>query len=297
MQAHFSFFGYEVVTMPNDKGQRSTGRYANYNDVASRIAAIHEHHPDRVSIQTTKPVFSQHEILGSIVECQAVVTIYPDDIELPDQLDYYGHAQETLGTQAGTAARNYESLYEICETSAIGRALASAGYLGKNDEGKMVISTEESKTSAILREELKKVRQELEEANKAVTQEAKLLREELEKKKLVAIRTIADLEAQQEAETASITVPEGDQALTQALWKSWLEATGIPANTFSAINGGEQKIESIAKLGQIFQTYQQKAAMTPQILKSQLVTVFGVENPRLLTDDQADQLIADMEKA
>ena len=84
--------------MPNDKGQRSTGRYANYNDVASRIAAIHEHYPDRVSIQTAKPVFSQHEILSSIVECQAVVIIYPDDIELPDQLDYYGHAQETLGT-------------------------------------------------------------------------------------------------------------------------------------------------------------------------------------------------------
>ena len=85
----------------------------DYKTVAERVTEFHKEHKDNKSIITEIIQFKD-----GIVVVKAVVKIAEDV--------FCGHAYEELGS----SPINTTSALENCETSAIGRALASAGYLG-----------------------------------------------------------------------------------------------------------------------------------------------------------------------
>ena len=85
----------------------------DYKTVAERVAEFHNEHKDNKSILTEIIQFKD-----GIVVVKAVVKI--------GESIFCGHAYEELGS----SKINETSALENCETSAIGRALASAGYLG-----------------------------------------------------------------------------------------------------------------------------------------------------------------------
>ena len=85
----------------------------DYKTVAERVTEFHKDHKDSKSILTEIIQFKD-----GIVVVKAVVKIAEDV--------FCGHAYEELGS----SPINTTSALENCETSAIGRALASAGYLG-----------------------------------------------------------------------------------------------------------------------------------------------------------------------
>ena len=85
----------------------------DYKTVAERVTEFHKDHKDSKSILTEIIQFKD-----GIVVVKAVVKI--------GEGIFCGHAYEELGS----SPINTTSALENCETSAIGRALASAGYLG-----------------------------------------------------------------------------------------------------------------------------------------------------------------------
>ncbi len=85
----------------------------DYKTVAERVTEFHNEHKDNKSILTEIIQFKD-----GIVVVKAVVKI--------GESIFCGHAYEELGS----SKINETSALENCETSAIGRALASAGYLG-----------------------------------------------------------------------------------------------------------------------------------------------------------------------
>ena len=85
----------------------------DYKTVAERVTEFHKEHKDNKSILTEIIQFKD-----GIVVVKAVVKI--------GESIFCGHAYEELGS----SKINETSALENCETSAIGRALASAGYLG-----------------------------------------------------------------------------------------------------------------------------------------------------------------------
>ena len=85
----------------------------DYKTVAERVTEFHNDHKDKKSIITEIIQFKD-----GIVVVKAVIKIGEDV--------FCGHAYEEIGS----SPINTTSALENCETSAIGRALASAGYLG-----------------------------------------------------------------------------------------------------------------------------------------------------------------------
>ena len=84
-----------------------------YKTVAERVAEIHKDHNGNLTIKT------------EIVENDDTIVIMKATIFVSDNF-FIGHAMEKYGS----TMINKTSALENCETSAIGRALASAGYGG-----------------------------------------------------------------------------------------------------------------------------------------------------------------------
>tara|TARA_R110002012_G_scaffold286879_2_gene478794 strand:+ start:1320 stop:1895 length:576 start_codon:yes stop_codon:yes gene_type:complete len=85
----------------------------DYKTVAERVTEFHKEHKENKSIITEIIQFKD-----AIVVVKAVIKIGEDV--------FCGHAYEDIGS----SPINTTSALENCETSAIGRALASAGYAG-----------------------------------------------------------------------------------------------------------------------------------------------------------------------
>ena len=102
------------MPVPFERKNKKTGEVTTtmYETVAERLTKFHEEHPEKKSVLTEVIQFKE------VVVMKAVVKI--------DEDVFVGHAMETIGD----SFINKSSALENCETSAIGRALASAGYLG-----------------------------------------------------------------------------------------------------------------------------------------------------------------------
>jgi len=85
-----------------------------YRTVAERVNLFHEEHKDAVKSVKTKIVFTQE----NKIVMKAIISV-GDSV-------YTGHAEEVYDS----SMINKTSALENCETSAIGRALASAGFGG-----------------------------------------------------------------------------------------------------------------------------------------------------------------------
>ena len=85
----------------------------DYKTVAERVTEFHNEHKDNKSILT------------EIIQFKDGVVVVKAVVKIGESL-FCGHAYEELGS----SKINETSALENCETSAIGRALASAGYLG-----------------------------------------------------------------------------------------------------------------------------------------------------------------------
>ena len=94
----------------------------SYKMVAERVNEIHAKHKDRISI-TTEIVNDNWLDEGTVV-IKATILLMAEDRHF--DCVYTGHAYEKLGA----TPINSTSALENCETSAIGRALASAGFAG-----------------------------------------------------------------------------------------------------------------------------------------------------------------------
>ena len=92
---------------------------SDYTTVAERLNAIHGKESSKLTILTE--ILSEDD-LG--ITMKATVKISGDD---PQQFE--GHARELYSSNRNEV--NFAFSLENCETSAIGRALASAGYAGK----------------------------------------------------------------------------------------------------------------------------------------------------------------------
>lgn len=92
-------------------------RGKEYLTVAERIGAIHSARPDAVEVLTDIHTFSP-----PLVIVRAVVRVHTEK----GVREYNGHAYEMMDN----GQINSTSALENCETSAIGRALAAAGYGG-----------------------------------------------------------------------------------------------------------------------------------------------------------------------
>ena len=107
-----------------------------YRTVAERVNLFHEEHKDAVKSIKTKICFTEE----NKVVMKATVSVN-DSI-------YTGHAEEVYDS----SMINKTSALENCETSAIGRALASAGFGGTEfasaDEVANAISQQNTKASA-----------------------------------------------------------------------------------------------------------------------------------------------------
>ena len=95
-------------------------RGKSYLTVAERVKKAHKDHPGKLTIDTELLENNQ-----AIVLFKATVCIYADD----SSRSFTGHACE-FHDKKNEKAVNFASAVENCETSAIGRALAAAGYLG-----------------------------------------------------------------------------------------------------------------------------------------------------------------------
>ena len=94
----------------------------SYKMVAERVNEIHAKYKDRISI-TTEIVNDNWLDEGTVV-IKATILLMAEDRHF--DCVYTGHAYEKLGA----TPINSTSALENCETSAIGRALASAGFAG-----------------------------------------------------------------------------------------------------------------------------------------------------------------------
>lgn len=107
-----------------------------YRTVAERVNLFHEEHKDVVKSIKTKILLNNDKFIAMRTTVKVGDCVY------------HGHAQEVYGsTQV-----NETSALENCETSAIGRALASAGFGGTEfasaDEVANAISQQNTKASA-----------------------------------------------------------------------------------------------------------------------------------------------------
>jgi len=275
----------------------ATGKFANYEFVPDRVDGVHRVNEDRVEIKTSKPTFETHDLLGSLIVCEATVTIYPEDISLPDKLEYTQQAHKTIAKPDGKGGfksleMNSDSMYETVQTKAIGRALAAAGYLGRKGSSKMNFASQEDIDEAKQADTPTAT-----DATKTPTASLKVVedeaRKELDRRQALSNKLEKKVGEAKAELTNAITIPGNGTELTPQLWKSWLDAAKIPEDTFQAIDGRQQKA-SVPKLAQIFQAYQSKPVMKPEVLKAQLESQYQVVNPRLLTDEQADKLIGEM---
>jgi len=96
-------------------------RGKKYLTVAERVKKAHKDHPGKLTIETDLLENNQ-----AIVMFKATVCIYADQ---DSSRCFTGHAIE-FHDKKNQRAVNFASAVENCETSAIGRALAAAGYLG-----------------------------------------------------------------------------------------------------------------------------------------------------------------------
>ena len=107
-----------------------------YRTVAERVNLFHEEHKDVIKSIKTKILLNNDKFIAMRTTVKVGDCVY------------HGHAQEVYGsTQV-----NETSALENCETSAIGRALASAGFGGTEfasaDEVANAISQQNAKASA-----------------------------------------------------------------------------------------------------------------------------------------------------
>ena len=98
-----------------------------YETVAERLPRFLADHPDARIITINLTTDADREVLTWIMRAEIHVPIDPKDLTKGWYLKSTGHAFEIDG-QGGMA--NKTSALENCETSAIGRALANAGYGG-----------------------------------------------------------------------------------------------------------------------------------------------------------------------
>ena len=96
-------------------------RGKKYLTVAERVLKAHKDHPGKLTIETELLENNQ-----AIVMFKATVCIYAGQ---DSSRCFTGHAIE-FHDKENQRAVNFASAVENCETSAIGRALAAAGYLG-----------------------------------------------------------------------------------------------------------------------------------------------------------------------
>jgi len=96
-------------------------RGKKYLTVAERVLKAHKDHPGKLTIETELLENNQ-----AIVMFKATVCIYAGQ---DSSRCFNGHAIE-FHDKKNERAVNFASAVENCETSAIGRALAAAGYLG-----------------------------------------------------------------------------------------------------------------------------------------------------------------------
>ena len=109
---------------------------SEYTTVAERLNAIHEKESSKLTILTE--ILFEDDI-G--ITMKATVKISGDD---PQQFE--GHARELYSSNKNEV--NFAFALENCETSAIGRALASAGYAGKKFSSAEEMKSIERKTKA-----------------------------------------------------------------------------------------------------------------------------------------------------
>ena len=109
---------------------------SEYTTVAERLNAIHEEESSKLTILTE--ILFEDDI-G--ITMKATVKISGDD---PQQFE--GHARELYSSNKNEV--NFAFALENCETSAIGRALASAGYAGKKFSSAEEMKSIERKTKA-----------------------------------------------------------------------------------------------------------------------------------------------------
>ena len=112
-----------------------------YRTVAERVNQIHTDHPKRVEIETQIIEHYRPEGKPAEVTIKATITIVhptPAEWEAPYRLiriPYTGHAHEVQDLSVPKKGEwpkvNATSYLENAETSAVGRALAAAGYSGE----------------------------------------------------------------------------------------------------------------------------------------------------------------------
>jgi hypothetical protein len=117
-----------------------TAKFDDYEPVADRLARFWVEHPNgqvvtQLNSETTDVVSDTHSVSRKLNAWVAYVELFDDT----DRLIATGHARQELLTEPPTTQAGKPNVYapewtspvEVAETSAIGRALANAGYAAK----------------------------------------------------------------------------------------------------------------------------------------------------------------------